>query len=1008
MSYNNYRHNTYYNGYRLSYNGYLGYDKPGNGPGTPNGSNSYRPYKSYPSTSGPKTDKVDKTPSTDDTTGIKKNELTGTNMITGENSHDSQFDKLLIHADYLTSKLEKIRDRDISRNFKVVYDPELDKALSKSEKKAKSKKFHRVQDLVEVKDPRLTFNGKLESYLNKPNKRSKKFPFKQLPQTKFVYDEHSLGAEPLSELVIWDLPSNINEVYLTNFIQRFGNPIKDLKFVNDEENGVPLGIVTFKFQGNLEKSSRLANKLITDAARSGIKLDGIKLNIGLNDHDNKLLTSKRKLAEGKLRAERQKIQEEERAKFEELKKKKEEELKRKEQELKEKAKEEEFTKELTPRDKVETNITITSIKNNRRKISGYHLPSDLNKYIKDRPYIIIYDKYLSTKRVSSQDLKKVLSKYNWTRILSDRSGFFIVFNSLKECERCFYKEDGKRVFEYNIFMELCVPLNFKGDSKSNKENSDSVNEATNMLIKDFESYLTKDIRERIIAPAILDYLSDDLYPEIIKDLKAKEIQKVTPVVSNDTLKEKALSILSLQKKTVLPSFRKKITAPKRLGISKLNDKKKTIIPMLHALNFDNEESDSDEESSRSLTPVAPLKRQVSETSIEEEPKKKVRRSFLYDSSDEDQPEKMEIDEEIGEQDEEAIEDDKNEVDYSQLEEIYQPTFDFPRPTYEGFIPKRSKFDLSQFQDFIKDEEDFQLVKELYKDVIPASIKNIEYWAWKLKTGGNEGLVTEIDNDVDTLPSQFNSVTGSFKSDGYRKINDSDKIAYLPHRKKIHKPIKTIQHEGDDDFEMESTPSLTTTNNNTNNTKDTNQNQNHSSRVNRANNRRLAADISAQKQMIGSESDILNLNALAKRKKPVTFARSAIHNWGLYALDPIGAKEMIIEYVGESIRQQVAEHREKSYLKTGIGSSYLFRIDENTVIDATKKGGIARFINHSCSPSCTAKIIKVEGKKRIVIYALRDIEANEELTYDYKFERETNDAERIRCLCGAPGCKGYLN
>ena len=34
-----------------------------------------------------------------------------------------------------------------------------------------------------------------------------------------------------------------------------------------------------------------------------------------------------------------------------------------------------------------------------------------------------------------------------------------------------------------------------------------------------------------------------------------------------------------------------------------------------------------------------------------------------------------------------------------------------------------------------------------------------------------------------------------------------------------------------------------------------------------------------------------------------------------------------------------------------------------------------------------KIIKVEGKKRIVIYALRDIEANEELTYDYKFERK---------------------
>lgn len=41
-----------------------------------------------------------------------------------------------------------------------------------------------------------------------------------------------------------------------------------------------------------------------------------------------------------------------------------------------------------------------------------------------------------------------------------------------------------------------------------------------------------------------------------------------------------------------------------------------------------------------------------------------------------------------------------------------------------------------------------------------------------------------------------------------------------------------------------------------------------------------------------------------------FARSAIHNWGLYALDSIAAKEMIIEYVGERIRQPVAEMREK--------------------------------------------------------------------------------------------------
>ena len=69
-------------------------------------------------------------------------------------------------------------------------------------------------------------------------------------------------------------------------------------------------------------------------------------------------------------------------------------------------------------------------------------------------------------------------------------------------------------------------------------------------------------------------------------------------------------------------------------------------------------------------------------------------------------------------------------------------------------------------------------------------------------------------------------------------------------------------------------------------------------------------------------------------------------------------------------------REIRYEKQGVGSSYLFRMIEDEIVDATKKGGIARFINHSCTPNCTAKIIKVEGTRRIVIYALKDVAKSE--------------------------------
>ncbi|GAM19765.1 hypothetical protein SAMD00019534_029400 [Acytostelium subglobosum LB1] len=145
--------------------------------------------------------------------------------------------------------------------------------------------------------------------------------------------------------------------------------------------------------------------------------------------------------------------------------------------------------------------------------------------------------------------------------------------------------------------------------------------------------------------------------------------------------------------------------------------------------------------------------------------------------------------------------------------------------------------------------------------------------------------------------------------------------------------------------------------------------------------------------------------LTSRKKMIRFSRSSIHDWGLFALEPIPAKDMVIEYIGEIIRQKVADEREKRYVKQGIGSSYLFRIDDDNIIDATFKGNLARFINHCCDPNCIAKIIQTGSHKKIVIYAKRDINIGEEITYDYKFPLED---VKIACLCKSPKCRGTLN
>ncbi|XP_047954287.1 histone-lysine N-methyltransferase ATXR7 isoform X1 [Salvia hispanica] len=171
----------------------------------------------------------------------------------------------------------------------------------------------------------------------------------------------------------------------------------------------------------------------------------------------------------------------------------------------------------------------------------------------------------------------------------------------------------------------------------------------------------------------------------------------------------------------------------------------------------------------------------------------------------------------------------------------------------------------------------------------------------------------------------------------------------------------------------------------------------SARTNRAKLRNLLA--------AAEGADLLKATQLKARKKRLRFQRSKIHDWGLVALEPIEAEDFVIEYVGELIRRSISDIRERQYEKMGIGSSYLFRLDDGYVVDATKRGGIARFINHSCEPNCYTKVISVEGQKKIFIYSKRHITTGEELTYNYKFPLEE---KKIPCNCGSKRCRGSLN
>ncbi|KAM4527838.1 histone-lysine N-methyltransferase SETD1B-A isoform 3-T4 [Odontesthes bonariensis] len=222
------------------------------------------------------------------------------------------------------------------------------------------------------------------------------------------------------------------------------------------------------------------------------------------------------------------------------------------------------------------------------------------------------------------------------------------------------------------------------------------------------------------------------------------------------------------------------------------------------------------------------------------------------------------------------------------------------------------------------------------------------------------------------------MTGCARSEGYYKIDKKDKIKYL-------QSTRLQSEEPPFDTQGMSIPA-----------------QVHAST--RAGSERR----SEQRRLLSSfacDSDLLKFNQLKFRKKKIRFCKSHIHEWGLFALEPIAADEMVIEYVGQNIRQVIADMREKRYEEEGIGSSYMFRVDHDTIIDATKCGNFARFINHSCNPNCYAKVITVESQKKIVIYSRQPINVSEEITYDYKFPIED---EKIPCLCGAENCRGTLN
>jgi SET domain-containing protein len=135
-------------------------------------------------------------------------------------------------------------------------------------------------------------------------------------------------------------------------------------------------------------------------------------------------------------------------------------------------------------------------------------------------------------------------------------------------------------------------------------------------------------------------------------------------------------------------------------------------------------------------------------------------------------------------------------------------------------------------------------------------------------------------------------------------------------------------------------------------------------------------------------------------------RSAVHGLGAFATRHIKRGEVIDEYVGDRISYDEADRRYSSRAVDD-NHTFLYTLDENTVIDANVGGNDSRFLNHKCDANCAPRILK----KRLFFVATRAIRQGEEIGFSYHIAREDDDPENVdeiyACRCGAARCRGTM-
>ncbi|KAI4797406.1 hypothetical protein KUCAC02_025135 [Chaenocephalus aceratus] len=107
--------------------------------------------------------------------------------------------------------------------------------------------------------------------------------------------------------------------------------------------------------------------------------------------------------------------------------------------------------------------------------------------------------------------------------------------------------------------------------------------------------------------------------------------------------------------------------------------------------------------------------------------------------------------------------------------------------------------------------------------------------------------------------------------------------------------------------------------------------------------------------------------------------------GVFSCRPFQNGDFLIEYRGEVITKSERENRQKVYHNALKVFMFDFRLNgQEFCVDAAKEdNSLGRLVNDDhVNPNCKMKLIKVDGKPHLCLFALKDISPGEEIAYDY--------------------------